>query len=105
MKFIIIDGSLLRNKAVSSDGKLIISYLYNLGKCGKSFFGSYEYMADVLGIDERKLTHIVRSYLHENLFVQTPEGLTLGRDLNYFCTFSKAALDNFKATQSAAAET
>jgi len=99
MKFIIIDGSLLRNKAISAEGKLIISYLFNLGKCGKCFFGSYEYMADVLGIEEIRLTKIIRSYLSENLFVMTPEGLTLGRDLNYFCTFSKQALDEFKASQ------
>lgn len=50
MKYLAIDGELLANKTIGGTDKLIISFIWNLEKGGKSFYGTHIYMADTLGI-------------------------------------------------------
>lgn len=96
MNFLMIDGALLRNKQINPTMKLIISYLYNLGKHGKAYFGGYQYMADILGISEKNFTQNMASLVSAGFVVQTSEGLILGRDLNFFSTFSREDLNEGK---------
>lgn len=96
MKFLMIQGELLRNKQINPTMKLIISYLYNLSKNGKCYFGGYQYMSDILGISEKNFTQNMASLVAAGMVVQTTEGLTLGRDLTYFSNFSREMLDEGK---------
>jgi len=89
MKFLMIEGGLLRNKNFSPASKLVISYLFNLGKSGKCYFGNYQYLADVLGIEYDFFSKCIAGLLAEGMIVQTSDGLTLGRDMNFYSNFSR----------------
>lgn len=83
MKFLMIDGALLRNATFNATMKIILSYIYNLKKSDKVFFGSMDYLASVLGLDLMLLSKNIEVMLRHGYLLQTSEGLTLG------CEFEK----------------
>ncbi len=50
MKFLIIDGELLKNTLYTPTDKMIICYVHNLESSGKYFFGGIGYLANELGV-------------------------------------------------------
>jgi len=88
MKFIIIDGALLRNKSLVPGGKLIISYLSNLQKAGKCYYGGFEYLSDVLGLSLEVTTKICQSYFKRGLIKQDSDGIRLTHDFSFYCTYN-----------------
>lgn len=87
MKFLMIDGSLLSNKDLSSASKLIISYLNNLGKAGKSYFGGLDYLADQLGLDIQTLAKIIHDGCNRGLLKQESDGLKLNHPIEFYYTY------------------
>jgi len=87
-----IDGALLRNKNISPNSKLIIAFLYNLCKSGRCYFGSYEYMADQLGINYESFAKSIANLLEKKVIVQTSEGITLGKDFHYLSNLAPSGV-------------
>jgi hypothetical protein len=90
MKFLMLDGALCRNKNISSAGKILISYLHNLKRANKCYYGGLEYLSDILGIKESDLSELIQTYCKYGLMNYCPEGLTITYDLNYYISFSWA---------------
>lgn len=63
MKFLVLDGALLRNTSFTPADKLIISYIYGLEKAGREFYGSLPWLSMELGIAldylEKRITRLV----------------------------------------------
>lgn len=77
MKYLSIDGDLLANKSIGGTDKLIISFIWNLQKGNKSFYGTHIYLADVLGIRYEFLEKRFQKLLQVNLLHTTPNGIEL----------------------------
>lgn len=50
MKFIVIEGELLKNTAFTPTDKLILTFLHNLNKAGKAYWGDPAYLAGEFGV-------------------------------------------------------
>lgn len=50
MKFLALDGDLLKNQNLTPTDKMIVQFLFNLNKSGKIYFGDFSYLAKELGI-------------------------------------------------------
>lgn len=90
MKFLVLDGALLRNKALVPSGKLILSYLNNLQKSGKCYFGGYEYLADQLGLSLEVTVKVCQDYFKRGLLRQDSDGIRLAHDFSWYTFFSGA---------------
>lgn len=88
MKFLIIDGALMKNKVISAPGKLIISYIYNLEKAGKCYFGGLDYLSDQLGLSFEVTSTFIHKYVKYGLLRQDPDGLRLNHDFSFYTTFT-----------------
>lgn len=88
MKFLIIDGALMRNKVITAPGKLIISYIYNLERAGKCYFGGVEYLADVLGLSLETTSQYLHGYFKHGLLRQDTDGIRLNHDFSYYTTYT-----------------
>lgn len=87
MKFLMIDGSLLSNKELSSPAKLIIAYLHNLGKAGKSYFGGLDYLSDQLGLDNQLIAKVIHDGCQRGLLKQEADGLKLNHPIEFYYTY------------------
>lgn len=99
MKFLMIEGALLCNKNISAQGKVLISYLANLKKHGKSYYGGLDYLSDQLGIENYLLTKLINNYIGLKLMEYNSNGLTLCKNLEYFFTFNPKQLSYEKETR------
>ena len=50
MKYLIIDGELLKNEVLKPTDKIILSYMYNLEKTGNNFYGALPFLAKEIGL-------------------------------------------------------
>lgn len=96
MKFLMIDGAFMRNKMFNATQKLIISYINNLSRSGKCFYGRIDYLADQLGLDERTVAKNMQPLFKEGILKQTGAGVTMGATFEYVINFSVGDLHEFK---------
>jgi hypothetical protein len=78
LKYLSIDGGILSNKSIPPTCKLIISYIANLQKGGKAFYGTYAYMSETLGIRFDYFEKNMTKLLEADILVASKEGITLG---------------------------
>lgn len=78
MKYLSIDGGILSNKTIPPTCKLIISYIANLQKGGKAFYGTYSYMSEVLGIRYDYFEKNMEKLLQADILHASKEGIVLG---------------------------
>ena len=90
MKFLIIDGALLRNKFIRSDEKMLICFLLNLAKQQKCFWGQYDYLADIFGSQVQHIVACTRNCIKKGFIVQTGAGLTTTHDLDFYINYIPA---------------
>lgn len=50
MKYLIIDGEILKNPIFKPTDKLILSYMYNLEKSGNNFYGALPFLSQEFGL-------------------------------------------------------
>lgn len=50
MKYLIIDGELLKNTTLKPTDKFILSYMYNLEKSGNNFYGALPFLSNEIGL-------------------------------------------------------
>jgi hypothetical protein len=87
MKFLVIDGALLRNRFLKLGEKAIICFLLNLAKQNKCYYGQYDYLSDIFGISIETCMSSVRNLLKKGLIVQTSAGLTTTHNLDYYINY------------------
>lgn len=78
LKYLSIDGGILANKTIPPASKLIISYISNLQKGGKCFYGTHSYMSETLGIRFDFFEKQFDNLIDEGILAVTKEGVTLG---------------------------
>lgn len=78
LKYLAIDGGILANKSIPPTSKLIISYIANLQKADKYFYGTYAYMSETLGIRYDYFEKQMGKLLEADILHSTKEGITLG---------------------------
>lgn len=76
MKFLLVDGFLLQNTYLNPTCKLILSFLYNLSKQGKGFWGSPDYLAKEFGVGT--------DYILKQFEFLEKKGLIKRNELGYF---------------------
>lgn len=76
MKFLLVDGVLLKNTYLNPTCKFILSFLYNLSKQGKGFWGSFEYLASEFGVGS--------DYITKQFEYLEKKGLIKKNELGYF---------------------
>jgi len=81
MKYLSIDGLLLANKTIGGTDKLIISFIWNLQKGNKSFYGTHPYLADVLGIRYEFLEKRFNKLIQVGLLHATNNGIELSETI------------------------
>lgn len=77
MKYLSIDGELLQNKTIGPAQKLIISFIGNLNKGGKKYYGTHLYLAQTLGIRYDHLEKQMALLLKAGVLEVTEEGIEL----------------------------
>jgi len=88
MNFLTISGELLKNTTLRADDKLILSYIYNLKKAGKTFFGSTEYLSKELGMKKSNLEKRFETMEKFGLLKKTGNGITLQPDWDDVINFA-----------------
>lgn len=83
LKYLSIDGGILANKTIPPVAKIIISYVSNLNKGDKYFYGTRSYMAETLGIRFDFLDKTLDKMLDLGVLQVTTQGIGLGHPL-YF---------------------
>lgn len=77
MKFLIIDGKLLKNKTFLMADKVLLSYIFNLQKAGKKFFGTINYLSDELGSSEESLEKRINFLIERGVLRRCADGIEL----------------------------
>lgn len=77
MKFLLIDGELLVNKSLTPTDKMIISYINNLSRSGKCFYGTHAFLSDQLGVRYDYLENRLTKLLEADILLASKEGITL----------------------------
>jgi len=77
MKFLLIDGELLVNKSLTPTDKMIISYMNNLSRSGKCFYGTRAFLCDQLGVNYDYLEKRLTKLLEHDILLSSKEGITL----------------------------
>lgn len=107
MKFIIIDQVVLNNYNFKAVDKLVISYIMNLQKGGKKFYGSVQYLSKELGITVDLIAESLNFLTLNNVLAHSAAGISIAvpfYQLAFFIThqdkslkeLSKALADKFK---------
>lgn len=78
LKYLTIEGGILQNKSIPPGHKLVISYVANLGKANKFFYGTYAYMSETLGIRFDYYEKIMEQLLENDILHSYKEGIGLG---------------------------
>lgn len=78
LKYLSIDGGILSNKTIPPTCKLIISYISNLQKGGRAFYGTYSYMSEQLGIRYDYFEKNMTKLLECDILHSSKEGIVLG---------------------------
>lgn len=77
VKFLTIDGGLLRNRHINSGNKLVLSLVANFENSGYSFFGGLKYIADTFGITEEMADDIVSKMIEKGWLSRSGNALSL----------------------------
>jgi biotin operon repressor len=77
MNYLVIDGKLLKNKTWTMADKVLLSYIFNLKKAGKKFFGTANYLSSELGASEEALTKRINHLISQNILTRNADGITL----------------------------
>lgn len=85
--FLLLQREFLKNKSLLASEKLILQFFHNLRIKGKNFFGSVEYLADTLGLEQ-----IV---VETDLSRLNNDGLIWRADGAYRITVSLEEIENF----------
>jgi len=78
MNFIVINDFILENPKIDPADKLILGYLYGLTSHGKSFFGTSQYLANKLGLNERKTANRIMNMVHYGIIQRSTDGIIVG---------------------------
>jgi hypothetical protein len=81
MKFLILDGELLKNKNFTLCDKIIISYVYNLHKAGKFFFGELSHFCEEIGSPKEQVKKRFDLLVTKGILELTTYGCTLKMDI------------------------
>jgi hypothetical protein len=92
MKYLSIDGELLKNKTIPAASKLIISFMINLRKGGKCFYGTHAYLSETLGIRYEYLEKCMSALLKSGILKVTDEGITCIMNWEVICSQTWSSL-------------
>lgn len=81
--FLMIPGEILLNHGLGATDKLILSYMYQLSKGNKAFFGSMVYLSKALGVDVKIIGSRIKRLQEVNLIEQSPSGLRLAVTIEF----------------------
>lgn len=87
MKFLLIDGTLLKNTHFTPTDKMIIATLHNLSKANKGFYGSFAYLANEFGL--------AIDYVEKRFAKLEKEGVIVRRESGYYLGMSFIDVVNF----------
>jgi hypothetical protein len=87
MNFLLIDGKLLKNQVFMAVDKLILSYIFNLKKANKKFFGTVQYLAAELGTKEELLSKRINILVDKGILERTVDGITLAVEYDDLINF------------------
>jgi hypothetical protein len=87
MKFLAIDGDLLKNTSLNPTDKLICSFLFNLSKAGKGYWGSYEYLSGEFGLRT--------DYLEQRFIFLEQKGIIHKNEVGWFLKMPFWEICNF----------
>lgn len=77
MKYLSIDGELLGNNTIGPAQKIIISFIGNLNKGGKKYYGTHLYLAQTLGIRYDHVEKTMATLLKAGILNVSEEGIEL----------------------------
>lgn len=90
MNFLIIDGKLLKNKVFTAADKVLLSYIFNLKKAGKKFFGTMNYLSSELGAPEELLSKRINFLIEKGVLYRSHDGIQLALEYDELIDFQLA---------------
>lgn len=88
MKFLVIDGELLANETFKPTDKLILSYMYNLEKGGKKFFGGEHFIGKELGLKTEFIKKRMNQLNNWGLIQASESCIILSKSWEYIVNFT-----------------
>lgn len=90
MKFITIDGELLKNDCLTPTDKFLIQIINNLDKAGKAMWGSPDYYARELGLQAEHIRRRLQILEDYKLIWKNDKGYVLNASFEMITVFSVA---------------
>lgn len=87
MKFMLIDGSLLRNVRLNAVDKMVLSYVRGFESQGRECYATVEFMAVELGVPANYLNERINKLVGANLLARLGNSYVIARSWVDTCNF------------------